>query len=192
MTVEQRTITVAQRINEDVVISSGIKPGETVVTEGQLRLEPGSRIQPPGARGDAAGAGRGGRGGGRRTKRAVTQDGRRELLGSLHPAADRHQPADGWRSRCSASSPIARCRSAICRTSTIPTLNVGAGLPGADPGHDGVGGRQPARAAVHDHRRPRRDDLVELCRQHQHHAAVRSRSRHRQRRGRRADARSPR
>jgi multidrug efflux system membrane fusion protein len=66
-TVEQRAVTVAQRINEDVVISAGIKPGETIVTEGQLRLEPGSRIQPPGARGDApAGAGGGGgRGAGR-------------------------------------------------------------------------------------------------------------------------------
>lgn len=65
-TVEQRAVTVAQRINEDVVISTGIKPGETIVTEGQLRLEPGSRIQPPGGRGDApGGAGGAGRGGGR-------------------------------------------------------------------------------------------------------------------------------
>ena len=60
-TVEQRNITVAQRINEEVVVTKGIKPGETIVTEGQLRLEPGSRIQPPGERG--GGAGRGGRGG---------------------------------------------------------------------------------------------------------------------------------
>ena len=29
----------------------------------------------------------------------------------------------------------------------FPTLNVSAGLPGGDPGHDGVGGGQPARAA---------------------------------------------
>ena len=37
-TVEQRTVTVAQRINEDIVVSKGLTPGETVVTEGQLRL----------------------------------------------------------------------------------------------------------------------------------------------------------
>jgi multidrug efflux system membrane fusion protein len=67
MTVEQRTITITQRVNEDVVIGSGLTRGETVVTEGQLRLEPGSRIQPPGERGEGAGGGgrgaeRGGRG----------------------------------------------------------------------------------------------------------------------------------
>lgn len=66
-TVEQRPVTIAQRINEDVVVSKGITPGETVVTEGQLRLEPGSRIQPPGGRGDAAGGERGGRGRGNRS-----------------------------------------------------------------------------------------------------------------------------
>jgi len=67
-TVEQRTITVAQRINEEVVVSKGLNPGETVVTEGQLRLEPGARVQTgdgsgePGGRGGGPGRGRGGRG----------------------------------------------------------------------------------------------------------------------------------
>ena len=58
----------------------------------------------------------------------------------------------------------------------FPTINVNASLPGGDPDHDVVGGRQPARAAVHDDRRHRLDDLVELARQHRRHAAVRSRS----------------
>jgi multidrug efflux system membrane fusion protein len=62
-TVEQRSITVAQRINEEVVVTKGITPGETIVTEGQLRLEPGSRIQQPGEAGSGAGPGGGGRGG---------------------------------------------------------------------------------------------------------------------------------
>lgn len=67
-TVEQRTITVGQRINEDVVITKGLEPGETVVTEGQLRLEPGARVQAgdgngdSGGRGGNQGRGRGGRG----------------------------------------------------------------------------------------------------------------------------------
>ena len=69
----------------------------------------------------------------------------------------------------------------------FPTLNVSAGLPGRRSGDDGVGGREPARAPVHDHCRHRRDDLVELDRRHERHAAVRSRPRHRQRRRRRAD-----
>jgi multidrug efflux system membrane fusion protein len=63
-TVEQRPITTAQRVDQDIVIDRGLKAGETVVTEGQLRLEPGSRVTtdlntPAGG----GGRGRGGRGG---------------------------------------------------------------------------------------------------------------------------------
>lgn len=32
------------RIDQDIVVDSGLSPGETVVTEGQLRLAPGSRV----------------------------------------------------------------------------------------------------------------------------------------------------
>ena len=67
-TVEQRAVTITQRVGDDVVIGKGLKPGETVVTEGQLRLEPGSRIQQPGAGGgERGGGGRGRRGGGAAT-----------------------------------------------------------------------------------------------------------------------------
>jgi multidrug efflux system membrane fusion protein len=76
-TVEQRPITVSQRINELAVVSRGLLPGETVVTEGQLRLEPGARVQSgdpngaaPGGRGNG---GAGGRGAGRRGGPAVGQ-----------------------------------------------------------------------------------------------------------------------
>jgi multidrug efflux system membrane fusion protein len=65
-TVEQRHITVAQRMGEDVVIGKGLSPGETIVTEGQLRLEQGTRVQPQtpaGADVGRSGRGRGGRGG---------------------------------------------------------------------------------------------------------------------------------
>ena len=37
-------MTTGERLDQDVVIQSGLQPGETVVTEGQLRLEPGSRV----------------------------------------------------------------------------------------------------------------------------------------------------
>jgi len=60
--VEQRTVTAAQRVNDDIVVESGLKPGETIVTEGQLRLEPGSKVQTGGGR-DGGGGERGGRGG---------------------------------------------------------------------------------------------------------------------------------
>jgi multidrug efflux system membrane fusion protein len=64
-TVEQRTITVGQRVEDDTVVTTGLKPGETVVTEGQLRLEPGSRVTTD-LTGRGGGRGRGGRAGGAR------------------------------------------------------------------------------------------------------------------------------
>jgi multidrug efflux system membrane fusion protein len=44
--VESRTVVTGSRLNEDVVIQSGLRAGETVVTEGHLRLAPGMRVQP--------------------------------------------------------------------------------------------------------------------------------------------------
>jgi len=61
-TVEQRAVTIGQRVEDDTVVQKGLKPGETVVTEGQLRLEPGSRVTTD-LTGRGGGAGRGGRGG---------------------------------------------------------------------------------------------------------------------------------
>lgn len=43
-TVELRAVTVARTKNAETVIQDGLKPGETVVTDGQIRLVPGSRI----------------------------------------------------------------------------------------------------------------------------------------------------
>jgi multidrug efflux system membrane fusion protein len=64
-TVEQRPISIGQRADDAIVVTKGLSVGETVVTEGQLRLEPGVRITtdtgPRGGQG-GAGRGRGGRG----------------------------------------------------------------------------------------------------------------------------------
>jgi multidrug efflux system membrane fusion protein len=65
LTVEQRPITVTQRFGEIVVIGKGLTPGETIVTEGQLRLEQGTKVQPGDTNGTASEGRRGGRGGGR-------------------------------------------------------------------------------------------------------------------------------
>ncbi len=48
-TVETRLVTVGQTVDNQIVVQSGISPGETVVTDGQLRLFPGAhiRIVPP-------------------------------------------------------------------------------------------------------------------------------------------------
>ncbi len=43
-TVEMRPVTVARTAARETILKSGVKPGETVVTDGQLRLVPGSRI----------------------------------------------------------------------------------------------------------------------------------------------------
>lgn len=45
MTVELRPVVVGRTVERDVVIEKGLSGGETVVTEGQLRLGPGSRVQ---------------------------------------------------------------------------------------------------------------------------------------------------
>lgn len=44
-TVSVVPVTTGPRIDQDMVIDKGLQGGETVVTEGQLRLQPGSRVQ---------------------------------------------------------------------------------------------------------------------------------------------------
>ena len=67
-TVESRPVTVGARVDQDMVIEAGMQAGETVVTEGQLRLAPGSRVAVRdgrgGGRGRGANQGEGGKDGG--------------------------------------------------------------------------------------------------------------------------------
>jgi membrane fusion protein, multidrug efflux system len=55
-TVEMRPVVTGTRVDQELVIDRGLEPGETVVTEGQLRLTPGSHVQIQGGR--EAGEGR--------------------------------------------------------------------------------------------------------------------------------------
>lgn len=58
--VELRPVTAAQRLGDESVILKGLAAGETVVTEGALRLIPGSKVQVrerPNSSGGAGGAG---------------------------------------------------------------------------------------------------------------------------------------
>ena len=66
-TVDQVPVTTGQRVGEDVVVEKGLKPGQTVVTEGQLRLEAGTKVQAAGGREGGGGGGGRGRGRGRRS-----------------------------------------------------------------------------------------------------------------------------
>jgi multidrug efflux system membrane fusion protein len=61
-TVDSRNVTTGARVDQDMVIASGLEVGETVVTEGQLRLAPGSRIVVRDGRG-GGGKGEGRKGG---------------------------------------------------------------------------------------------------------------------------------
>ena len=45
LTVEIRPVEVGRSINGDVIITKGLKPGERVVTDGQLRLVPGAKVE---------------------------------------------------------------------------------------------------------------------------------------------------
>jgi multidrug efflux system membrane fusion protein len=45
MTVESRPVITGDRVDQEVVVAKGLTPGETVVTEGQLRLAPGMRVR---------------------------------------------------------------------------------------------------------------------------------------------------
>ena len=56
-TVEMRNVVVTRNAAADTIIASGLEPGETVVTDGQLRLVPGSRISVKGQAADSTRAG---------------------------------------------------------------------------------------------------------------------------------------
>jgi len=45
LTVEIRPVEVGRSMNSEVIITRGLKPGERVVTEGQLRLVPGAKVE---------------------------------------------------------------------------------------------------------------------------------------------------
>ena len=75
-----------------------------------------------------------------------------------------HDAADGRRSRWRARSASSCCRSRRCRRSTSRRSRSSAGAARREPGDDGLGGRDAARAAVRPHRRRHRDDLVQLAR----------------------------
>src|SRR5712692_2022581 len=62
-TVEVRTVKTGSTIDNMTVIEDGLKPGEQVVTDGQLRLVPGAKVQAKGQGGQGEG-GQGGQGGG--------------------------------------------------------------------------------------------------------------------------------
>jgi multidrug efflux system membrane fusion protein len=57
MTAEVRTVKPGAQVDNMTVIDDGLKPGEQVVTDGQLRLVPGSKVQSKAAQGQSQGQG---------------------------------------------------------------------------------------------------------------------------------------
>lgn len=48
-TVELRPVVTGSRVDQDLVVNRGLQPGEIIVTEGHLRLVPGSKVRIPGS-----------------------------------------------------------------------------------------------------------------------------------------------
>ena len=117
-TVVRRSVKVGRSDDEHTEILSGVKPGESVVTDGLDRLQDGSKIIPngkshKGKKGEETGV-----------KSAPSKDspasdthGAHEHLPPVHRAAVRHHAADEWRCCSPASSATASCRSPRCRKS---------------------------------------------------------------------------
>ncbi|WP_152045968.1 efflux RND transporter periplasmic adaptor subunit [Aureimonas psammosilenae] len=51
-----RPITVGRELNERIIVSSGLKSGDRIVTEGVVKVRPGAPVNPTGAQPDAAGS----------------------------------------------------------------------------------------------------------------------------------------
>jgi multidrug efflux system membrane fusion protein len=45
LTAELRPVKVSRAYGEESIIAEGLKPGERVVTDGQLRLAPGAKVE---------------------------------------------------------------------------------------------------------------------------------------------------
>jgi multidrug efflux system membrane fusion protein len=73
--VEARPVVAGVRVDQDLVIDKGLSVGETIVTEGQLRLAPGIKVQMrdgrPDKGSDKQGGGEGKKGDGKKKDRAV-------------------------------------------------------------------------------------------------------------------------
>src|SRR5207253_3760389 len=83
-TVEIRTVKTGTAMESMTVIEDGLKPGEQVVTDGQLRLVPGAKVQVKGqaqGQGGSGGQGQGGQGQGGNQGQSSDQSGQGQKIG---------------------------------------------------------------------------------------------------------------
>ena len=134
-TVEMRRIKVARTEGDDTVVASGLKPGDQVVTVGQLRLAPGTRVD---AGRPAAGV-----------VNIAALFVRRPVMTVLVMIGILIFGLIGYRLLPVNALPNV----------DFPTIQVLGQPAGREPGNDGFRGRDAARKAVLDDRRHRLDDF---------------------------------
>ena len=135
-TVDQQPVSLGQRVGEDVVIEKGLQAGQVVVTEGQLRLEAGTKVQTGGGAGAGSNVGRGGRGGQARQDRDAGADRRSEPRMNVSEIFIRRPIATSLLMAAIAFFGIVAYRAlpvSDLPTVDFPTIQIQAGLPGADP-----------------------------------------------------------
>ena len=153
-TVALRPVTRGQATVDKVQITTGLKVGEQVITEGADRLRDGSRVALPG---DAPAAGR--RGGGARRRRDAAPHGRVARWMRRPHAVRRPGPNAMSPSRPFIQRPVA---TSLLMLAIVLAGMVGfrflplSALPQVDypdhPGADPVSGRQPGGDGAHRHR----------------------------------------
>ena len=154
-TVERRAVEIAAIQDGIAVVTKGLSPGERVVVSGQYRLTQGARVK---VSASATGSGGLSRPSGRSKQEAKSIAD--EHFRALYPPADRDLAADagGARLRHRRLQPVAGGGAAEGR---FPDDRRIGQLSRRQPGHDGLGGRDTARAAIRRDSRPRPDDLDE-------------------------------
>ena len=132
-----RPVTVSQISDGQALIDSGLKPNETVVIEGQYRLEPGSLSRSCTARRPRA-----------PTCKAPSSRQSREPLRPIHPPADRNGVAHGGLAAVRACCLPADAGLLAAQRQLPDHRSVGA-VAGRRSGDHGVLGGDSARAAIH-------------------------------------------
>jgi membrane fusion protein, multidrug efflux system len=92
MTVEPRSVTIGPADAGSTVVKSGLAAGETVVTDGQLRLFPGARVQPQKAGVAAAGPGAPDAGKKKDAKKDAKKDGKAKEAANTGSGKDSGKP----------------------------------------------------------------------------------------------------
>jgi len=161
-TVTLRKVTVVRTIDEEAVIGKGLSPAEMVVTDGQLQLTDGSRVEvkstePAGPASHAGAvvapawlAGPAGSVQARRRRRRTRDD---EHLGALHPPSRRHHPGDALR-RAVRGDVVPRAAGERATQRGLPDHHgLGGVARGRSRDHGLVGGHTPGTRVLGHRRR---------------------------------------